>query len=234
MIKIDKSTKPQTLVAHEAEWRSSLLREPLDSPVPKKYRDYYKRTDIKRSLIEESSGKCAYCERKILANQFGDVEHIIPISKDRSLMFEWTNLVLACELCNSNKSNYAGQNGPIIDPVSEDPQIHIYFLGPSIQSKDHKGRVTIDTLKLNRTTLMEQRNESITRICEFVAVFLEQVQRDSTKLGELNYILEKECSSEKEFSAAIRHAVTYLVRNSPGIRFTDKLEEGLLAPLPPV
>lgn len=74
----------------------------------------YGHRSVKDLLLEAQSGKCCYCERKILASDFGDVEHFRPKAGIRSpksaalirpgyywLAYEWSNLLVSCGVCNT-------------------------------------------------------------------------------------------------------------------------------------
>lgn len=63
-------------------------------------------------LLEGQSGKCCYCERKILPSDFGNVEHFRPKGGVRSrlsntlirpvyywLAYNWSNLLVSCGVC---------------------------------------------------------------------------------------------------------------------------------------
>ncbi len=68
---------------------------------------------VKKALIRWQHGKCAFCEAKIDANQYGDVEHFRPKGAvadpatgrlTRSgywwLAYDWSNLFFVCQICN--------------------------------------------------------------------------------------------------------------------------------------
>ena len=89
--------------------------------------DLYKKKEIKQkyyiSIDGPFGGKCAYCETRIVSDQYGDMEHyrpkkavtdehgnniriedekgqIIPHPGYYWLAYDWRNLLPACELCN--------------------------------------------------------------------------------------------------------------------------------------
>ena len=54
----------------------------------------------------------------------GDIEHILPKCKDArpDLYVEWSNLTLACEVCNRvNKRDYYNPNIPLVNPYEDNP-----------------------------------------------------------------------------------------------------------------
>src|SRR5690606_19607561 len=80
----------------------------------------YGHTNIKTELINNQSGKCAFCEQHILSISYGDVEHFRPKGgykqnyKDSLhkpgyywLAYDWDNLLFCCQKCNQRyKKNY--------------------------------------------------------------------------------------------------------------------------------
>lgn len=67
-------------------------------PAPRVYTDYKQA----RPDLEERLGKyCSYCERQIETHLA--IEHILPRVQWPSLQNEWSNFLLACVHCNSNK-----------------------------------------------------------------------------------------------------------------------------------
>ena len=78
----------------------------------KKFDQRYKQKDIKESLKEIYSQKCAFCEQKIIEcrdNNLQDcsstIEHYRPKSIYYWLAFSWDNLLWCCHRCNQYKSN---------------------------------------------------------------------------------------------------------------------------------
>jgi hypothetical protein len=69
--------------------------------------------DFKNEILIPSVGRCAYCEGRYSAGEFGDAEHYRPkseVTEDRKainhpgyywLAYEWHNLLLCCKKCNS-------------------------------------------------------------------------------------------------------------------------------------
>ena len=69
--------------------------------------------DFKNDILIPSVGRCAYCEGRNSAGEFGDAEHYRPkgeVTENRKpishpgyywLAYEWYNLLLSCKKCNS-------------------------------------------------------------------------------------------------------------------------------------
>jgi|GEM_PF-4820418 hypothetical protein len=60
---------------------------------------------IRDSLLSEFNGKCAYCGKEVVGNDF-DVDHLVPISKGGGGLHMYGNLVLSCRPCNANKHSH--------------------------------------------------------------------------------------------------------------------------------
>jgi hypothetical protein len=144
-------------------------------------------------------GKCAFCESRISHTAYGDVEHFRPKAGFKQnegdvlerpgyywLVYAWTNLFLACQLCNQMfKKNLFPLRNPtqraltrnhplpaekplLIDPCDprrkpeRDLTFHDELAVPVRNSR--KGKATIDVLGLNRQPLAEQRRERLQRL----------------------------------------------------------------------
>jgi uncharacterized protein (TIGR02646 family) len=115
--------------------------------------------DLKEHLLAFFFGKCAYCEVKITAGFWGDVEHYRPkkkVTEDPAhpgyywLAYDVRNLMPSCQRCNqgSGKANHfpiagtrmstendADQENPLLlNPYIHDPAKHLeFFFGPEGQ-----------------------------------------------------------------------------------------------------
>ncbi len=83
----------------------------------------YQERDVTDALYEDFHDKCYICGIK---EQDKVVEHRIPHHKDRNLMFDWNNLFLSCEHCNSVKKKGKYDAG-IIDCCVDDPEERLVF-----------------------------------------------------------------------------------------------------------
>ncbi|MEW5986221.1 MAG: HNH endonuclease signature motif containing protein [Chloroflexota bacterium] len=119
----------------------------------------------RQAVIQRANGCCEYCRSQArFATQSFSVEHIIPRRQDGKTELE--NLALACEGCNSHKHvKVTGR-----DPVTDD---EVSLFHPRQQKWGHHfrwnddftlivgltptGRATVDTLQLNRESLVNLR-----------------------------------------------------------------------------
>jgi hypothetical protein len=146
-----------------------------------------------------------YCESKITAVDYGDVEHIKPKAPDKfpQLEFSWYNLVIACGRCNTKKSDRYDVNTPYINPYDEDPSgflVAEYNWIFALRGNE-RGQLTIHDLDLNRPELLEHRKTLLDRI------MLAVIAADNTENVELRTAafaaLAKESEASKEYSMVV-------------------------------
>jgi hypothetical protein len=79
-----------------------------------------------RALLEaDCYGKCYICEDKPKNPAELTVDHVIPQNSRPDLVYEWSNLLLACSFCNNNVKGHKYDN--IINPALEDPEEALRF-----------------------------------------------------------------------------------------------------------
>lgn len=186
MIKVQKLPEPKHLTANKAAWTAEYIANYHNVAMRAHFRNYYNHKSIRETIVEEAHEKCAYCETKhFLANSYANVEHILPFSRNPSLAFEWLNLVLACTVCNNAKSDYNGEEGHIINPITEEPTEHITFAGPAAFGNTDRGVFTISCIQLNRIRLIEKRTADLEMLNQIVLQFKDSsrtpLQRDLSK-----------------------------------------------------
>lgn len=204
MIKLNKAECPAVLQENATAWTEAIIQKIANGEeltATEKYR--YRHADIKQALVDETHGKCAYCESKLRHITYGDVEHIIPKKVDPNLCYAWANLTLACDICNTEK----GIREDIIDPYSEDPDDHLQFLGPYYFPKPESdlGLISEDALKLNRAELNERRTDVLRSTLKIIKL----IGISSPEAAEVlkTDLIEKGCASQAEYSACVREFV---------------------------
>ena len=143
---------------------------------------------IRAALQQLFADKCAYCESRSMGPL--DIERHRPVTnaggaRTRSphhyawLAYEWENLLLVCQACNSRKRNLfplrgsrAPVNAPLsrvralekpklLDPGVDRPELHLDFSSDGrCWPRTSRGAVTISTLELNREGLVEERRNA--------------------------------------------------------------------------
>lgn len=206
MIALAKGEKPDILRVNEVIWRDGLLDLIARGEATADYlRNKYGRDEVKDALKAETAGKCAYCESKPLHVTYGDVEHIVAKSRVPDRTFEWENLTLACDVCNTKKGSRDG----LLDPYSVDPEQHFSFYGPMIMHNEGcaAAEYTRIVLDLNRSALLEKRCEAIDRLRNLVdriSLNPDPAERDIL----LEVTFEYETSQEREYAACLRSFVS--------------------------
>ena len=156
-------------------------------------KSYYRSTKVKNRLVEIHHCKCCYCEKKFPSGIL-QVEHIRPKGGVRQtldqttdewpgyywLAYEWTNLLLACQICNgttnkwtffplanptkrarSHHDDVTKERALFIDPSKQNPRRHIRFENELPKGRTPTGRMTIKGIGLDSPQLMGNRRDKI-------------------------------------------------------------------------
>ena len=76
MIKLSKSHEPDILVKNGKQWTNDLMAYVKSgNKIPDNVKNKYNHPDIKEALIQETHGKCMYCESYISAVTPELIEH---------------------------------------------------------------------------------------------------------------------------------------------------------------
>lgn len=210
------------------------LKERIQSS-PKSYPETSRqvRREVRDVIFEIFHRKCAYCETfdyKFDIELFRPRLGAINLNQKKShdhywwLCYEWENLYLACNICNFKKANkfpVAGDRGPLeasletlreledallIDPCYDDPDEHLAFGDEGIVSPiTEKGRITIETLNLNRPVLVVARKNEIIQAITTIKIAISTDKYNSE-------LVEKQLSPNQPFSAARRQSIHRFVR----------------------
>lgn len=203
----------------------------------------YAHESVKSTLKEIQNSKCCYCERHI--KERSTVEHFRPKTSFRNhkaeerqypgyywLAYEWKNLYLACETCNSKKNDFFPLFNPderainhksdihkekpiLIDPGNDDIEKYITFNGEVAVGLDEeigRGKTTIELVNLNRRTLLEDRLKRLQIIKTLVGV-IDAAQKETKNLelqqlaSESSKLLKKYTSDDEAFLAAVKCAI---------------------------
>jgi len=122
-----------------------LSKRPLPSGVTIESERDYRKGEVLKILTEDCHSKCYICEDKPTSI---NVEHIVPHRNDPTLMYDWSNLFIACGHCNSIKHIRYNE---IIDPTKCDPEEHIAL---SVEiTKNLIEQVNVEPLKTDSPTM---------------------------------------------------------------------------------
>lgn len=160
MIKLQKGEQPQVLADNAAAWTKVVVDKLTAGEMPTKTeKGRYNHAEVKSALIAETRGKCAYCESKVRHVSYGDIEHVVPKSDDPKRWFDWLNLTLACDVCNTKKLDAPVNGDVFVDPYVVDPEEHFWLLGTMVRARPGSEAATLTErlLELNRADLLERR-----------------------------------------------------------------------------
>lgn len=151
-------------------------------------------------LYQVFKGKCAYCETPLVLQEarvafFRPLEYARQESIDDAehyfwLLWDWSNLHLACRTCRDNKGTHfpiraenraeLGTSGAyrlklwekpfLLDPCLDNPAMHIEFNEDgTVSGKSDPGKETIAALDLNRENLCLVRKTDVQALHEVMA-----------------------------------------------------------------
>jgi 5-methylcytosine-specific restriction endonuclease McrA len=120
---------------------------------------------LRKEVYERAKNRCEYCrtDSEISESPF-DVEHIIPEVEGGATLLE--NLALSCHGCNLHKSRRINNIDPLsgkierlFDPRKDQWNKHFTWTDDYtiLVGITPTGRVTVDTLKMNRSGLVRKR-----------------------------------------------------------------------------
>ncbi len=247
MIRIHRpNTVPTILVElgalHVSEMVDALRR---DSEAYKSFKfrgSIYGHPSVKASLFAAQQAKCAFCEQILSKYCYGDVEHFRPKGQAQQaagepfvkpgyywLAYEWSNLLVACDDCNSkHKKSFFPLACPtdracgpsddltkeqplLVDPMREEPADFIRFNRHVAVAPDDnsRGTITRQVLGLNREPLKRRREEWLEKLkllkATAEASFSESISHRAKAL------LPRCATAEAEFSAMARDYLASVV-----------------------
>ena len=164
----------------------------------------------------ETGDKCAYCESKMRHITYGDIEHVIPKSKQPELSFVWENLTMACDVCNTNKGTFyevidASNDSILIDPYVDTPSNHFMFIAEHVRPRPDstRGYISDKVIKLSRNELNERRKERL----EFITGLVKAICL-ANNAEEKGFLIEdlytNHLGPNSEFSATSNSFVAHL------------------------
>jgi len=171
MHSVKRVEEPDKLREKKAEWTQRYL-ELIESGSDSKDRyprGKYNHREIKAALKEMYGACCCYCEGNVDPTSSQQVEHYRPKSKFPDLTFEWSNLHYCCPKCNISKSDKWDEENPILNPVDDVPEEHLFFDKYFVvfDKADIRAKNTVEQVGLNRDGLIEYRASILKKVMEF-------------------------------------------------------------------
>ena len=202
MIRIEKPAEPPEVLRRRGIPATRELCERIDAD-PAAHESFefnseiFGHAEVKAALRAVQHDKCAFCESKITHVSPGDVEHFRPKAGYRQkpsdplarpgyywLAYEWSNLLLACPICNqrfkenhfplanparrvrSHRDDIGREKPRLIHPAIEEPgefldfrEHIIYAIGGNL-----RGLATIEILGLDRIKISERRLDALNKL----------------------------------------------------------------------
>ena len=216
MIRLEKGDEPPILAENAGAWTAAVVEKIQNGEEPTKTeKGRYNHPTIKEALVAETHGKCAYCESKLRHVTFGDIEHVVPKSMNPTMWFSWPNLTLACDVCNTKKSDALIDHETFIDPYVVDPEGEFWHAGAMMYPRPgcDAAALTERLLELNRAELLERRTERMNGLMKM----LDGLERCTN--ADLKDILWEDFCRETEARreyAALSRSIVALARDKLG------------------
>lgn len=199
MIKLVKRQPLPVLAAKLRQWQDQLITAIRTGQPAQTIVEHYKNKLIRDALGEETHHKCAYCESALGTTSYKYIEHIKPKSKHPELALTWENLTLACQVCNTNKSDT--DDPDLINPYEDEPREHIIFAGPLASPTTDRGDLADKVFDLNRAALLQERKDKLKGIQEVILKW--KNMKPGIHKDLLRRALWEEATPTKTYSAAV-------------------------------
>jgi 5-methylcytosine-specific restriction endonuclease McrA len=203
MIRINKSNEPPILQTNKSTWTNELMGYiNRNEKVPEGVYNRYNNIEVKNLLQFDTTNKCMYCESFVSHVSYEHIEHIKPKAKTKfpELTYEWSNLGLACPICNINKGDEYDVNPPFVNPFLDYPSQFLFALGHFIYHKpaNQRGEITKRQLKLNRPDLLERRYERLESILRLINRY--HAETNAILKQAIKVEIEIEVQDDKQYS----------------------------------
>lgn len=105
----------------------------------------FPKNEVKKILVREQHGICAYCMRRIHADSHSRVEHLVPLSKNKNKAIDYQNMIGVCDGGEKVKSKQ--QHILCCDAHKKETEIHLSPLNKTQMDKiaySKDGRIYTD------------------------------------------------------------------------------------------
>ena len=211
MRNVTRSPIPASLATHADRWTNELMQwihaHPTET-VPSRLIVHYKQDDVRVALQKMYRDQCCYCEGRITDVSYGHIEHRQPKARFPNKAFDWDNLHLACQKCNTKKGDKWSKTDPILDAVVDRPvEKHLTYrtgaLGMFRSPISERGGTTVEHTDLNRDGL------PATRVRIYLAV-LQAIRelKANLKAPDAGIVRQElEAKKEEEYGSVIAFAL---------------------------
>ena len=202
MIKLTLPPKPDRLTENETRLTSEFKAD--------NNKTVWKQSYITEPLLEMTHNKCAYSETRLNEkSNYMEVEHFRHKSKYPEDVVKWGNLLPSCKTCNTAKSKWDVVEEPIVNPLTDTPNDHLYIKGGRFYPKDDKGANTIIAVALNdNDQFVIPRFMEATAVVSHLEEAFESI-KDADTIRKITFRLNnikkifRQCGPESAYSAFI-------------------------------
>ena len=184
--------EPLSLQENGEKWKKELLAKideckQIELKVPDLFFDKYKQNDVKERLVEMYGSYCCYCEGLIGVVNYGHIEHRKPKRKFPNETFDWENLHLSCDICNTKKGTKYSTRFPILDAVKDKISDHMEYevnaTGCWWTDRSPRGKTTEEHADLNREKLRGHRLEAFNEVMGLILKIRRKIRRNQNAPG---------------------------------------------------
>lgn len=186
MHKVERNEPPEGLKEKSIEFNNQLNSQ---TNIAKEW-ERFTGTKLKKQTLEQLNamfkGCCAYCEGEYDATSYGEIEHFKPKSLYPKSMFEYSNMNLACRICNNNKKEKFDEK--LINPTVDNPDNHLRYETYLFVPIDEKGKFTINLFDINskdRTNKKEGLYNGIKDRMLLIKKWLDKLDTNNSKATEM-------------------------------------------------
>ena len=162
---------------------------------------------LQGALAAITRGKCVYCESSLGVSSYPHIDHYVAKTLEPDRAFEWTNLLPACQKCNTAKGGQ-DHDGSLLKPDEEDPEPVFWInadsgeLEPRAGLDEEQRRRALETIrlcKLQRGALCNERIRTIKRVGRWL-----RMQGQSSGAA-VQRELDRLLNPATEYKLAVRH-----------------------------
>jgi len=217
-----RSRVPATLARNRAIWTTRWI-EIHAARARRDWATQSAKNCLRRPLLAMTWGKCAFCEGRLGAQAYPQIEHYVSRTVDPSRAFQWKNLLPVCQLCNRSKGHF-DHHGTLLKPDADDPEPFFWVtpegnLAPHPSLNDARAFRASETIRLcnlNRGELRENRLR--------VANSVKRLERTAGLVEDMDQLAQEdweELSNPRQIhKIVVRH--TFALGESPELAALDR------------
>jgi hypothetical protein len=144
-----------------------LKKDPQSALSTLRYSVVSERDELRKGLLQEQYGFCAYSERFVQHSDSCNIEHFYPKTENPDREDDYTNLYAAHSWMDAHKPKKIAPFLPILEPHSEDLHKRIHYEGgiyKPVNYGDKEAENLIEFLGFNKYEVSEDRRKHVSRV----------------------------------------------------------------------